>query len=531
MKTSKDILHECNLLIDHNDSGQTNIPLILEKLSELTQSEKVIISLKPRIRELTKSTKFRYQYTKKENSLQIDDFKPEIYKELKVILKSNPIIKDHTPIDQTSKLKQWAKENEVKNYTFLPIKKKSGLYGIIGFINLKIVNLQENETNDFYNFCNDLGEIIKKIEKKESKELKRGFPKTILTNFIDPIIILNKNLQPTYISPSYYQLTKQNENSIENINDIDILNFDLSQIGSWKFPKKIISEINCLNNKDKIIFEHQINSIAGKQNKVKYYLITSRDVTDREHLIHKMKLNLKKEKDLSTMKTKFISMTSHELRTPLSTILSSVDILELLIDKSEEMDLKDKILTHLRKIQIQINRLNRIISDIFIIDRSVDSKLNNEKIDINSITKQIIINYFSQDDLNKIDLKFEEEKVLINTDKDALINILRNLIENSLKYGQNLSKKIIIETKIDLEYNQFSIEDFGIGIPKIDQPHIFESFYRSGNVNNIKGTGLGLSIVRDLLMKLKGILEFESQEGKGTKFTIKFKNEKDNPTN
>ena len=531
MKTSKDILHECSLLIDHHDSGQTNIPLILEKLSELTQSEKVIISLKPRIRELSKTNEFRYQYAKKENSLKIDDFKPEIYKELKVILKSNPIIKDHTPINQTSKLKQWAKENEVKNYTFLPIKKKTALYGIIGFINLKNVNLQENQIIDFYNFCNDLGEIIKKIEKLERKELKRGFPKTILTNFIDPIIILNKNLQSTYISPSYYQLIKQNENSIENINDIDILNFDLTQIGSWKFPKKIISEVNCLNNKNKIIFEHQINSILGKKNKVKYYLITSRDVTEREHLIQKMKLNLEKEKDLSRMKTKFISMTSHELRTPLSTILSSVDILELLIDKSQEINLKDKSLTHLRKIQIQINRLNRIISDIFTIDRLAGTKLNKETIDLNSITRQIIINYFSKIDLDKFDLIIQNEKTIVYTDKDALINILRNLIENSLKYGQNLEKRVIIKIKKDQDFIYFSIEDFGIGIPKIDQPHIFENFYRSGNVDNIKGTGLGLSIVRDLAIKLEAQLEFQSNEGKGTKFTVKFKNEKDNFTN
>lgn len=531
MNNNQNFLDECNSWIDQIDSEKTNIIIMLEKLSELIDSEKSFTSFRPTPLELGTRTGFIYQYGKKNSLIQIETINSAIYQHIEEILQHNSDITEVNSIHRKGRLNKWITDQGIRNYKFIPILRKTDLIGVIGFLNFNIDNNKEKKSLEFNRYCIELGEKIKKIEKKERKKIKKEISKIILNNSTNLLVILNERLQPLYISPSYFHFTNQKEVSIIDIHDIKTINFDITDIKKWKFPTIKTSELNCNESKNKIILEHQINSILNKKNNTNYYLITSRDVTEREQLIRNLKQNLKNEKDLSLMKTKFISMTSHEFKTPLSTILSSVDILELLMDKSNDVGLKEKSLTHLRKIQIQINRLNRILSDIFIVDKSIDSKLNNEKIDLNSFTQQIIINYFSEDDLNKIDLKFQEEKIIIHTDKDALITILRNLIENSLKYGQNLEKKIIIETKVDLDYIYLSIEDFGIGIPKIDQSHIFEIFYRSGNVNNIEGTGLGLSIVKELVLKLGLKLEFTSKEGNGTKFTIKFTNEKVNTIN
>lgn len=531
MNSTKEIINECQLLISQLGTKETTVPKILEKLRELTLSDQTFIAQKINFKDLESKVELIYNYHAHQKAKSTLEFVQKHYATVEKNFFKNKKLNEKSLSANEKNSKLQAKNQRIEDYTFFPIFRKNKVFGIIGFLNFTDLQLSTTELNDISELCKNFGKKIKNLEKKKSKKEKLNFPKIIVKNLLDAVIITNKDLTPIFISPSYYSLTNQKEREIHHINEVETLNFTLDEIEKWEFPKKIIAEFNCLKKKEKIILEHQIQKIPDKHNKTKFYLISSRDVTEREHLIQKMKMNLKKEKDLNTMKTKFISMTSHELRTPLSTILSSVDILELLIDKSKDIDLKETILTHLRKIQIQINRLNRIVSDIFIIDKSINNKLNKELIDLNSITKQIIINYFSKDDLDKIDLNYLNEKVFIKTDKDALINILRNLIENSLKYGFSENNKIIIKTKSEVDFTEFSIEDCGIGIPKIDQPHIFESFYRSGNVHNIKGTGLGLSIVKDLVEKLEGILEFKSQEGKGTKFTIKLKNEKDNPVN
>ena len=102
-----------------------------------------------------------------------------------------------------------------------------------------------------------------------------------------------------------------------------------------------------------------------------------------------------------------------------------------------------------------------------------------------------------------------------------LIHILRNLILNALKYSEGA-----LEPEVHLQfqgaYFEIMIKDYGLGIPKEDQEHIFGSFYRAKNVGNIKGTGLGLNIVKELTKKLNGEIWFTSKLEMGSEFYVSF---------
>jgi signal transduction histidine kinase len=112
-----------------------------------------------------------------------------------------------------------------------------------------------------------------------------------------------------------------------------------------------------------------------------------------------------------------------------------------------------------------------------------------------------------------------EEPLRIISDPKLLRHILVNLISNAAKYSPE-GMDITIKSRMDSEECRISIIDQGIGIPVEDHPHLFDRFFRARNVENIKGTGLGLNIVAHYINILDGKIEFTSEIGKGSVFTV-----------
>ncbi|HZX75105.1 MAG TPA: ATP-binding protein, partial [Cyclobacteriaceae bacterium] len=118
-----------------------------------------------------------------------------------------------------------------------------------------------------------------------------------------------------------------------------------------------------------------------------------------------------------------------------------------------------------------------------------------------------------------IEIQIQDNLTDIMTDSKILRNILFNLLSNASKYSDN-HKSI----QLTVEKNQndllLHVKDEGIGIPKDDQRHLFDRFFRAGNVSNIQGTGLGLHIVKRYVDLLGGVISFESLQNKGTTFSV-----------
>ncbi|MCB9041960.1 MAG: PAS domain-containing sensor histidine kinase [Lewinellaceae bacterium] len=231
-----------------------------------------------------------------------------------------------------------------------------------------------------------------------------------------------------------------------------------------------------------------------------------------------LRRSLEKEKELSELKSRFVSMASHEFRTPLTTIASSAELLGLYTESAQQ-EKRDK---HLRRIQSSVTNLTGILGDFLSL-----SKLEEGKIQINPV-------YFTVEELGeevveemqsllkpgqKIQTDFQSGHLEAYLDKKILKNIFINLLSNAIKYsGENST--VFFQLEQDGQNISASIRDEGIGIPKEDQKHLFTRFFRAANSVNIQGTGLGLNIVKRYVDLLGGKIRFKSEEGKGTSFFV-----------
>lgn len=227
---------------------------------------------------------------------------------------------------------------------------------------------------------------------------------------------------------------------------------------------------------------------------------------------------LERERELNELKTKFVSIASHEFRTPLSTVLSSVSLVSQYKDRGD----LEKIDKHIQRIKSSVNHLTSILNDFLSL-----GKLEEGKTDINP--ESIDLHYFFTEiqEETKPTLKEGQELVInnkldkktITSDKRILRNILFNLITNGSKYSGEGKKIYLTLQRLNGEL-MLEIRDEGFGIPKNEQKHLFERFFRASNVSNIQGTGLGLNIVKRYVDLLEGKIAFTSEEGKGSTFTI-----------
>jgi signal transduction histidine kinase len=251
--------------------------------------------------------------------------------------------------------------------------------------------------------------------------------------------------------------------------------------------------------------------------------VASRDVTDREFVLEELKRTLEKEIELTQLKSKFISMTSHEIRTPLATIQSSTDLIEIISEGVKEEKAHVGLVKQTRKIHAQLSRLTQIISDVVLFEKNNEGKLgyNQIDVDIKRLLVQLAFDQFGlKENESKIELELGHELIMVKSDPALLIHVLRNLIENAIKYTPEGSPKPILKMIRKEKTVDVQIVDFGIGIPQNDTKFLFNTFFRGSNVSNIKGTGLGLSIVNDLVRKLDGKMTFSSKENQGSTFII-----------
>ncbi|MBI3519966.1 MAG: PAS domain-containing sensor histidine kinase [Bacteroidetes bacterium] len=232
---------------------------------------------------------------------------------------------------------------------------------------------------------------------------------------------------------------------------------------------------------------------------------------------------LEKEKQLNDMKSRFVTMASHEFRTPLSTILSSVS----LIGKYTSKDDDEKRQRHVARIKSSVTNMTLILNDFLSAERLEEGKIfaNNIEFSVPQLTKEIITEIkalLKQGQIIEYTHEGIEDAFL---DKQMARNILLNLISNAIKFsGEN--KKILVHTKISETETSITVTDEGIGIPKDEQEHLFNRFFRAKNVTNIQGTGLGLNIVAKYLEALNGQINFTSELNIGTTFRVTIPNTK-----
>lgn len=228
---------------------------------------------------------------------------------------------------------------------------------------------------------------------------------------------------------------------------------------------------------------------------------------------------LKKEKDLSELKSRFVSMASHEFRTPLSTVLSSAYLLEQ-YNTGDERSKREK---HLKRIVSSVNMLTDILNDFLSVGKIEEGKIHvrYSEFDIQKLVIAVIDEIKNNLRKGQV-IRYEHEgNSAVFLDASLLKHIVMNLVSNAGKFSPEDSI-ISIRTVATDGYCSFSIKDQGMGISKDDQKHLMERFFRGANASNIQGTGLGLHIVSKYLELMDGTISCNSEVEKGTEFLIVF---------
>lgn len=236
--------------------------------------------------------------------------------------------------------------------------------------------------------------------------------------------------------------------------------------------------------------------------------------------IHKA---LEKEKELSELKSRFVSMVSHEFRTPLATTLFSADLLESFSSKWPE----EKRLTHIHRIQNAVHRMTQLLDDVLLVGKAEAGKLefNPAPMNLEAFCQEIVEDLQLTDDRQHT-LNFVSQGVCTRAylDEKLLRHILSNLLSNAIKYSpQGTTVLFELARETHQEHGEvviFRIQDRGIGIPQEDQARLFETFHRAKNVGTIPGTGLGLTIVKRSVELHGGQIAVESEVGMGTTFIV-----------
>jgi two-component system, OmpR family, phosphate regulon sensor histidine kinase PhoR len=229
--------------------------------------------------------------------------------------------------------------------------------------------------------------------------------------------------------------------------------------------------------------------------------------------------SVKKEVQLAQNKADFVSNVSHEIRTPLALISMFAETLEMGRVKSEEK--KQEYYSIINK---ETHRLTGIVNKIlnFSQTEAGKKKLNSQKVDLIHEIKDVLTTYDFHLRNKGFEYHFEESESLnVLADKEAMTEIIINLIDNAVKYSAE-KKRLEISIGIENGFGWASFKDYGVGISANDQKHIFDKFYRvsSGDLAKSRGTGLGLSLVKQLIEQQQGKISVSSDLGKGSVFIV-----------
>ncbi len=232
---------------------------------------------------------------------------------------------------------------------------------------------------------------------------------------------------------------------------------------------------------------------------------------------------LKKQKQISAIKTDFINNMTHEFKTPIATINLALDA----IKNPKIIGNQDKILNYVRMIREENKRMHAQVETVLRI-----SKLDNNQLDM---SKEVLdIHEVLEDAISHVTLLIEDKKGSLNLKLEAIqtemignpfhiTNIFVNILDNAVKYSKE-NPRIDVVTENSLNHILIHIIDQGLGMSKTAQKHAFDKFYReeTGNIHNVKGHGLGLSYVKKIVDLHQGNISVTSEKGKGSRFTVKF---------
>lgn len=270
-----------------------------------------------------------------------------------------------------------------------------------------------------------------------------------------------------------------------------------------------VSQEIIFGDKSPIILDVTITAIHGLPAGEEKTMMVFRDVT-----------RLKK---LEKMREDFVANVTHEIKTPLTAIIGFIDTLQ-----GGALSERENATKFLQIISENARRLNRLVDDLITLS---SIELGEMKLQLEGVSvAQIIVNalpVFEAKIASKsmtVETHIPDGLSLIHADRDKVVQIIMNILDNALKFTPDGGKISISAFEDGKGYVIIEVSDTGIGIPKSEIPRLGERFYRvdKTRARELGGSGLGLSIVKHLLRAHQGHMEIDSQIGTGTRVSLNF---------
>ncbi|NEQ81465.1 MAG: cell wall metabolism sensor histidine kinase WalK [Moorea sp. SIO2I5] len=386
------------------------------------------------------------------------------------------------------------------------------------------------ELKELVSSFNDMAERLERYEEQNIEELtaEKAKLETLVSTIADGAVLIDTNFQVMLVNPTARRIFGWEEEDIVGKNVLyhlpDVVTMELTQPlyqmatadkqteteresregeeFRITLTKPVSRTVRILLSKVLNQYRENINGIA----------ITVQDIT--------------REVELNQAKSNFISNVSHELRTPLFNIKSFIETLHDYGEELSEAERKEFLDTANR----ETDRLTRLVNDVLDLSRLESCRIYQlEPFDIVRPIEQTLRTYQlnARDQTIELAQEIEPDLPPVMGHYDLLLQVLANLVGNSLKFTQPGGRVVIRAYQLEPELNhqegkgrvRIEISDTGIGIAPEDQKAIFDRFFRVENrVHTLEGTGLGLSIVRNIIERHHSRVNLVSEVGVGTTF-------------
>jgi signal transduction histidine kinase len=243
------------------------------------------------------------------------------------------------------------------------------------------------------------------------------------------------------------------------------------------------------------------------------------DITQRKRAEVELLKTLEREKELSQLKSNFVSMVSHEFRTPLGIIQSSAELLRDFHHRMQPAERDEQ----LESVSRNTRRMAGMMEEILVLSRLDAGKLSFQpaSLDLNAFFHRVVDEVLSATNRRcMVELSLKVSPVHLQADERLLSHIFTNLLSNGIKYSEAGSTVDLSVTR-DQSDLVCVIRDQGIGIPKDDQEQLFRAFHRGSNVGTRPGTGLGLLLVKRCADLHGASVQMNSRVGQGTTVTVR----------
>jgi PAS domain S-box-containing protein len=263
----------------------------------------------------------------------------------------------------------------------------------------------------------------------------------------------------------------------------------------------------------------QISADIIEINRQPHLLTFALDISERKRAETELHLALEKERELSQLKSNFVSLVSHEFRTPLEIIMSSADNL----DRYHDRLAPDKRHQLLRTINRSVSRMSGMMEEVLVLGRLETDRMTFRPVlfDLRALSQRVCDEIESATGKRcAIEFRMDATPDQAFGDESVLRHIFTNLLSNGVKYSPP-GETVQLTIQREGDDAICSVADNGCGIPDSDQKRLFQAFHRGSNVRQIPGTGLGLLIVRRCVDLHGGEIQFESNEGRGTTFSVR----------